>query len=271
MNPIKNLFNSVSEMKYNNHNLNQGHKFLTNKQYFMKKPRFNKIIEGLTDESTLTAKMGDLKTVEDKITKLEQEDKNIFEKKAKNIIDKNSKIYYKNANDDYYKYENILGVNTFKPNHINFNPSCPKTQPIYQETVKSTNILGKIDPTSNTGDNKCIKFKTPRLQDLYIKKVTLEREIRELKGRKRLEETKDKNTITQLKNLESIKLSNIINQYNELTEKNKKIKDDVNSFDTSRHEFIKSITALQIQYGVIGITSIGMLYLMIKLMTSRND
>jgi hypothetical protein len=270
MNPIKNLFNSVAEMKYNNHNLNQGHKFLNNKHYFMEKPRFNKIIEGFSeaDETKLIKKIKDLETIEDTIVR--EDTGKIFGKKAKNIIDEKGDFYYKNVNDEYYKYENSAGFNTFKPTYNKFNPSCPKTRPIYQKTVTFTPIM-KIDPTSDTGDNKCVKFKSARLQDLHIEKVTLEREIRELKRKKRVDETNDNRPTIKLKNVEAIKLSNIINQYNELTEKNKKIKDDVNSFDTSRSEFIKSITALQIQYGAIGITSIVLVYFIIKMLAERND
>ena len=97
----------------------------------------------------------------------------------------------------------------------------------------------------------------------------MEREIKELKEDQRNANTQDTSRITYLKNLEAIKLSDKVNKYNELAEKSKKIADDINSFDTSRDEFMKSIGALQIQYGAIGISTIALIYLMIKMMSSN--
>jgi hypothetical protein len=196
-------------------------------------------------------------------------DQNKFDSDATNVKDKYGNIYYKNLDGDYYKYKNSAGYNTFKPNHINFHSSCPKTTPIFQKYVPSP--VGNIDPTGSSGldDSECIKFRNGDLQKLYIDKITLERKIKELKEKLRNENTPDTSTIAHLKNLEAIKLSDKVNKYNELAEKSKKIADDINSFDTSRDEFMKSIGALQIQYGAIGISTIALIYLMIKMMSSN--
>ena len=209
--------------------------------------------------------------MEGTIEALKDKNKEKFKEKATNVKDKYGNIYYKNLDGDYYKYKNSAGYNTFKPNHINFHSSCPKTTPIFQKYVPSP--VGNIDPTSSTvlGDSKCIKFKDSNLQDLYIQKITFEREIKELKEDQRNANTQDTSRIAHLKNLEAIKLSDKVNKYNELAEKSKKITDDINSFDTSRDEFMKSIGALQIQYGAIGISTIALIYLMIKMMSSNKD
>lgn len=284
--PIKNVLNNIAsivtnantdEIKHSNHNLNQGNVFLINKQHF-KTRRFKPIVEGLqgfsdTDAADLATKINELSALEIEIDNWDTEKKGKFEEKATNVKDKYGDIYYKNLDGDYYKYENSAGDNTFKPNHINFDPSCPKTAPIFQKDVPYS--VGNIDPISSSvlGDSKCIKFKDGELQDLYIQKITFEREIKDLKEKRRNENTQDTSTstITHLKNLEAIKLSDKVNKYNELAEKSKKITDDINSFDTSRDEFMKSVGALQIQYGAIGITTIALIYLMIKMMSSNKD
>ena len=282
--PIKNVLNNIAsivtnantdEIKHSNHNLNQGNVFLINKQHF-KTRRFKPIIEGLEgfttkDQAKLNSKINDLSTLESKIEALEDKNKKKFKGKATNVKDKYGDIYYKNLDGDYYKYKNSAGYNTFKPNHINFHPSCPKTAPIFEKDVPYP--VGNIDPISSSvlGDSKCIKFQDSDLQDLYIQKITWEREIKELKEKQRNANTQDTSTITHLKNLEAIKLSDKVNKYNELAEKSKKIADDINSFDTSRDEFMKSIGALQIQYGAIGISTIALIYLMIKMMSSNKE
>ena len=218
----------------------------------------------------LTTEEGILRGVEEYIAERSQTDRDKFNQQATNVIDKDGNIYYKNLDGEYYKYKNSAGYNTFKPNHINFHASCPKTTPIFQKYVPSP--FGNIDPTNPSGldDNKCIEFRDGTLQDLYIKKITSERIIKELKEELRNENQDIRtSTITHLKNLEAIKLSDKVNKYNELAEKSKKIADDINSFDTSRDEFMKSIGALQIQYGAIGISTIALIYLMIKMMSSN--
>ena len=224
-----------------------------------------------TTASLLTAEEDILREVEEDIAERSQGDPDKFNQQATNVKDKYGNIYYKNLDGDYYKYKNSAGYNTFKPNHINFHASCPKTTPIFQKYVPSP--VGNIDPTGSSGldDSECIKFQDNDLQVLYIKKITSERKIKELKEKLRNENTQDTSTstITHLKNLEAIKLSDKVNKYNELAEKSKKIADDINSFDTSRDEFMKSIGALQIQYGAIGISTIALIYLMIKMMSSN--
>ena len=221
----------------------------------------------------LSAEINNLSTVQTKINELKLDDNSKFKGQATNVKDRNGTIYYKNLDGDYYKYKNSAGYNTFKPNHIDFHPSCPKTKPIFQASVPST--VGNIDPTglSVLDDSECIKFKDSVLQGFYIDQITLERKIKDLKEKLRNENTQDTSTstITHLKNLEAIKLSDKVNKYNELAEKSKKITDDINSFDTSRDEFMKSVGALQIQYGAIGITTIALIYLMIKMMSSNKD
>jgi len=220
-------------------------------------------------DGQLNAQRTALSNVQAAIEALEDKNKDKFKEKATNVKDINGNIYYKNLDGDYYKYKNSAGYNTFKPNHINFHSSCPKTTPIFQKYVPSP--VGNIDPTGSSGldDSECIKFRNGDLQKLYIDKITLERKIKELKEKLRNENTPDTSTIAHLKNLEAIKLSDKVNKYNELAEKSKKIADDINSFDTSRDEFMKSIGALQIQYGAIGISTIALIYLMIKMMSSN--
>ena len=279
--PIKNVLNNIAsiasiantdEIKHSNHNLNQGNVFLINKQHF-KTRRFKPIVEGFTteDQTELNSKINELSTLEGTIEALEDKNKEKFKGKATNVNDKYGNIYYKNLDGDYYKYKNSAGYNTFKPNHINFHPSCPKTTPIFETKVPSP--VGNIDPTGSSGldDSECIKFQDKVLQKHYIDKITLERKIKELKEAQRNANTQDTSTITHLKNLEAINLSDKVNKYNELAEKSKKIADDINSFDTSRDEFMKSIGALQIQYGAIGISTIALIYLMIKMMSSNKD
>ena len=222
-------------------------------------------------EAKLNTAINALPPLKIKINQLAAVIKSKFDRDATNVKDKYGNIYYKNLDGDYYKYKNSAGYNTFKPNHINFDPSCPKTTPIFQKYVPSP--VGNIDPISSTvlGDSECIKFQDDYLQKLYIDKITLERNIKELKEELRNANTQDTSTITYLKNLEAIKLSDKVNKYNELAEKSKKITDDINSFDTSRDEFMKSIGALQIQYGAIGISTIALIYLMIKMMSSNKD
>ena len=219
----------------------------------------------------LSAEINNLSVLQNAIDNMNTVKKEKFKGKATNVKDRNGTIYYKNLDGDYYKYKNSAGYNTFKPNHINFHPSCPKTKPIFQASVPSS--VGNIDPIGPSvleGDN-CIKFREDDLQTLYIQKITLEREIKDLKEKLRNENTQDTSTSTYLKNLEAIKLSDKVNKYNELAEKSKKIADDINSFDTSRDEFMKSVRALQIQYGAIGITTIALIYLMIKMMSSNKE
>ena len=277
--PIKNVLNNIAsianiantdEIKHSNHNLNQGNVFLINKQHF-KTRRFKPIVEGFTteDQTELNSKINELSTLEGTIEALEDKNKEKFKGKATNVNDKYGNIYYKNLDGDYYKYKNSAGYNTFKPNHINFHSSCPKTTPIFQKDVPSP--VGNIDPTGSSGldDSECIKFQDKVLQKHYIDKITLERKIKELKEAQRNANTQDTSRITYLKNLEAINLSDKVNKYNELAEKSKKIADDINSFDTSRDEFMKSIGALQIQYGAIGISTIALIYLMIKMMSSN--
>ena len=279
--PIKNVLNNIAsiasiantdEIKHSNHNLNQGNVFLINKQHF-KTRRFKPIVEGFTteDQTELNSKINELSTLEGTIEALEDKNKEKFKGKATNVNDKYGNIYYKNLDGDYYKYKNSAGYNTFKPNHINFHPSCPKTTPIFETKVPSP--VGNIDPTGSSGldDSECIKFQDKVLQKHYIDKITLERKIKELKEAQRNANTQDTSTITHLKNLEAINLSDKVNKYNELAEKSKKIADDINSFDTSRDEFMKSIGALQIQYGAIWISTIALIYLMIKMMSSNKD
>jgi hypothetical protein len=282
--PIKNVLNNIAsianiantdEIKHSNHNLNQGNVFLTNKQHF-KTRRFKPIIEGMgnfseTDAANLDTKINQLSALQNVLDNWDPEKKGKFKKKATNVKDKYGNIYYKNLDGDYYKYKNSAGYNTFKPNHINFDSSCPKTAPIFEKDVPYP--VGNIDPISSSvlDDRKCIKFQDEVLQDVYIQIITLEREIKELKEKQRNENIKDTSTIAYLKNLEAIKLSDKVNKYNELVEKSKKITDDINSFDTSHDEFMKSVRALQIQYGAIGITTIALIYLMVKMMSSKKE
>jgi hypothetical protein len=225
----------------------------------------------MTTTDPLPGKITALSTLQTQIDNLIESDESKSNRQATNVKDKYGNIYYKNLDGDYYKYKNSAGYNTFKPNHINFHSSCPKTKPIFQASVPSS--VGNIDPTglSVLDDSECIKFQDSVLQGLYIRKITLEREIKELKEARRNENTQDTSRITYLKNLEAIKLSDKVNKYNELAEKSKKITDDINSFDTSRDEFMKSIGALQIQYGAIGISTIALIYLMIKMMSSNKE
>ena len=188
-----------------------------------------------------------------------------------NVRDKKGNIYYVNLDGQYYKYQNAAGESTFNPSHVDFSNTCPKTAPKF---IKNTPYIveGDIDPTSLSGNNECIKYKNEDLNELYSKIMKLEKEIKDLREENSREsESADTTEAVFKRNRAAILLSHKINKYNELVEQSKKITNDIKSFDTSRGDFLKSITALQIQYGVVGLTSIALVYLTIKMMSNNES
>ena len=169
----------------------------------------------------------------------------------------------------YYKYENAIGESTFNPSHVDFSNTCPKTAPKF---IKNSPYIveGKIDPTSSSGNNECIKYKDPLLRTLYSEIMALEKEIKDLTEENRRGSGESTGAVFK-RNKAAILLSHKINEYNELVEQSKKITNDIKSFDTSRSDFLKSITSLQIQYGVVGLTSIALVYLTIKMMGNNES
>lgn len=197
--------------------------------------------------------------------------KKYHDKKDYNVKDKNGNIYYRNFDGDYYQYINNAGDNTFKPRHINFNTSCPKTAPKYKKNPPYI-ITGKVDPTSEVdGINTCVKYRNEELNLKDAKLLELQRELNDLLEKQRRQSTDGAGGVIFKRNRAAILLSDKINEYNKLVEKSKKITDNIKSFDTSRGEFLKSITALQVQYGVVGITSLALVYFMIKMMSKTES
>lgn len=188
-----------------------------------------------------------------------------------NVRDKKGNIYYVNLDGQYYKYQNAAGESTFNPSHVDFSNTCPKTAPKF---IKNTPYIveGDIDPTSLSGNNECIKYKNEDLNELYSEIMKLEKEIKDLtEENSRESESADTTGAVFKRNRAAILLSHKINEYNKLVEQSKKITNDIKSFDTSREDFLKSITALQIQYGVVGLTSIALVYLTIKMMSNNES
>jgi hypothetical protein len=303
MNPIKNFLNNILEMKSNKHNLNQGNKFLNNKNKFMV---FSKNIETFAGKcNKLFAKEeDDAGQMTDKYTEGSEEDddfrtnfncsdndiqkenidflenkympyiyKKVQEKKdeldtelkknkPKNVKDAKGNIYYLNSNNQYYLYEDSTGENTFLPNHVDFPITCPKDQPTFTNFPSYVN--GTVDFVNN---KKCKQYENPEINYLIAKQEEQKRKLRELKLNAKLEggETND----DYKRNIKSIQISHAFNEYNDLVKKSKGITDDIKAFDTSRDDFLKSISILQIQYGAIGLTSLIFIYLMIKMMSKN--
>lgn len=186
-----------------------------------------------------------------------------------NVRDKKGNTYYVNLDGQYYKYQNAAGESTFNPSHVDFSNTCPKTAPKF---IKNTPYIveGDIDPTSSVGNNKCLKYKNTQLRTLYAEIMTLDKEIKELTEKNRRGSSETTGAVFK-RNKAAILLSHKINEYNKLVEKSKKITNDIKSYDTSRGDFLKSITALQIQYGVVGLTSIALVYLTIKMMSNNES
>ena len=186
-----------------------------------------------------------------------------------NVRDKKGNTYYLNLDGQYYKYENAIGESTFNPSHVDFSNTCPKTAPKFIKNPPYI-VEGKIDPTSSSGNNECIKYNDLDLKTLYSDIMKLEKEIKDLTEENRRGSGESTGAVFK-RNKAAILLSHKINEYNELVEQSKKITNDIKSFDTSRSDFLKSITSLQIQYGVVGLTSIALVYLTIKMMGNNES
>lgn len=186
-----------------------------------------------------------------------------------NVRDKKGNTYYLNLDGQYYKYENAIGESTFNPSHVDFSNTCPKTAPKF---IKNSPYIveGKIDPTSSSGNNKCRPYKDPVISEKYAEIMAMEKKIKDLTEQNR-QRTGEAGEGIIKRNKAAILLSHKINEYNELVEQSKKITNDIKSFDTSRSDFLKSITSLQIQYGVVGLTSIALIYLTIKMMSNNES
>lgn len=324
MNPIKNFLNNILEMKSNKHNLNQGNKFLNNKNKFMvfsknietfdgscnglfagtvvndvivytentednKKSRENKDDAGKakgfpicnnynddgeweytdsTDENVKKEKYIDF--IENKyIPYLKYKQQAFLKLKGdpelgKNFRDKRGNTYFKNPDGQYFIYEDSTGDSSFLPNHVDFPSTCPKSNPTFTETPSYTIDRIDLDPTNKK--NVCPPFNDTDFNEMLVLSKQLEREVKEYRFNQKM---KLGNVDDSDRNKASINLSNELNIYNDLVKKSKNITDDIKSFDTSREDFLKSISILQIQYGAIGLTSLIFIYLMIKMMSKN--
>ena len=250
MTPIKHLFNNVLEMKSNKNNLKQGDVFLNNKKRFM---GFNKI-EGFTCASADTT-----------YSPPHNGDGHY------NVRDQYGNNYYFSKDGFYYKYENDSNQNTFKPTNPLFSNTCPKTPQRYERNIPyhkqkhNINPLVDVDAVDDVTVKKYIcPINQNNANDYYCYKKN-EKEIDE----KRQKRIKGSNNKIVERNKKAILLSHKINEYNKLVEQSKKISNDIMSYDTSRGDFLKSVAALQIQYGVVGLTSIALVYLTIKMMSNE--
>lgn len=173
------------------------------------------------------------------------------------------KIYFKNAGGEYYLYENSVGENTFLPNHVDYSATCPK------QTPKNSNKLiryveDSIDPTS--GDT-CKIYTDPVEQNIFAKLAEANRKYRELNGKIMDQQGSVKNIFD--KNKETILLSAKLNTYDKLVNESKYYTDKLKALNLSQDEFMKNITVLQLQYGAIGISTIILIYFMIKTMSNK--
>ena len=303
MNPIKNFLNNILEMKSNKHNLNQGNKFLNNKNKFMVFSKnietfdmrdcdnlFEKVLDppnnqdntfkynNGSDNDRTNLVCTDKEDKEKDITFLENNyipylyekeaekkdelDTELKKKKPKNVKDAKGNIYYLNSNNQYYLYEDSTGESTFLPNHVDFPITCPKDQPTF------TNIPSYVNGTVDFGtNNNCKQYEDEDINKLIALREEQKRILRDLKLNAKLEggETND----DYKRNIKSIQISHAFNEYNDLVKKSKGITDDIKAFDTSRDDFLKSISILQIQYGAIGLTSLIFIYLMVKMMSKN--
>jgi len=248
MTPIKQLLNNVLEMKSNKNNLKQGDVFLNNKKRFM---GFNKI-EGFTCDGNTT------------YTPPQNGNSHHY-----NVRDLYGNNYYVSNDGYYYKYENESKQNTFKPTNPLFSNTCPKTPQLYERNIPyhrqkhNINPLVDVDDKDLTNENIC-PINQDNANGYYCYKKN-EKEIDE----KRQKRIKGSNNKIVERNKKAILLSHKINEYNKLVEQSKKISNDIMSYDTSRGDFLKSVAALQIQYGVVGLTSIALVYLTIKMMSNE--
>ena len=173
------------------------------------------------------------------------------------------KIYFKNAGGEYYLYENSVGENTFLPNHVDYSATCPK------QTPKNSNKLiryveDSIDPTS--GDT-CKIYTDPVEQNIFAKLAEANRKYRELNGKIMDQQGSVENIFD--KNKETILLSAKLNTYDKLVNESKYYTDKLKALNLSQDEFMKNITVLQLQYGAIGISTIILIYFMIKTMSNK--
>lgn len=175
-------------------------------------------------------------------------------------------VYFVNQNKNYYKYVNSIGDSTFKPRHVNFHPTCPKTPPVVEKRLFGF-IEGEIDPTN---DDQCLQYELDsEEQMIYAQLLESQRKLRDLQAQQ-MEEQSDTSGLTFEKNKEAIKLSKQLMDYDELVKKSKYYTDKVNALNITQDEFMKGITMLQLQYGLFGISSIALIYFIAKLLASRN-
>jgi hypothetical protein len=173
--------------------------------------------------------------------------------------------YFVNQNNNYYKYANSIGDNTFKPRHVNFNATCPKTKPTIEKRITGF-IEGVIDPIN---DDQCPLYELDSEEQLiYAQIAESSRKLRDLQA-KQMEEQSDTSGLQFEKNKETIKLSKQLMDYDKMVEKSKYYTDKVNALNLSHDEFLKGINVLQLQYGLFGISSIALIYLIIKMMANK--
>tara|TARA_B110000003_G_C16522777_1_gene485734 strand:+ start:89 stop:1039 length:951 start_codon:yes stop_codon:yes gene_type:complete len=214
-------------------------------------------------------------TIGDKI-KVEQQKQLVLNEKINN----NSKIdvtnngrnvvvdgvtYFVNQNNNYYKYVNSIGDSTFKPRHVNFSTTCPKTAPTIEKRITGF-IEGIIDPVN---DDQCPLYELDSEEQLlYAQIMESTRKLRDLQAQQ-MEQQTDTSGLQFKKNKETIKLSKQFMDYNEMVKKSKYYTDKVNALNLSHSEILKGITMLQLQYGFFGISSIALIFLIVKIMANK--
>ena len=210
MSHIKHFLNEALNIKSNKNNLKQGVGFKQNKTKVMNN---TKTIEGLTcrignkvdslgykisnpiregsniydfndndgkiecDEGVSSSINGTISKNADNVCEFSGCELNYEGKKQYNVKDKKGNVYFLNYDGEYYKYENSIGDSTFKPNHVNFNETCPKH---IAKHIDSSPVFLKanIDPVA--GD-MCKASKSSKYNILFAKKKELERKVKELK------------------------------------------------------------------------------------------
>ena len=196
--------------------------------------------------------------------KVKANNKMDVQNKGRNV-NVDGKVYFVNQNNNYYQYVNSIGDNTFKPRHVNFHPTCPKTAPVVEKKITGF-IEGEIDPIN---DDQCLQYELDsEEQMLYAQILESQRKLRDFQAQQ-MEEQSDTSGLTFDKNKETIKLSKQLMDYDKLVKKSKYYGDKINALNLSQDEFMKGITMLQIQYGLFGISSIALIYLIVKMLANK--
>jgi hypothetical protein len=173
--------------------------------------------------------------------------------------------YFVNQKNSYYKYINSIGDSTFKPRHVNFSDTCPKIAPTIEKDITGF-IMGMIDPIN--GDQCPLYELESEEQLLYAQRAESIRKLRELQAQQ-MEQQSATSGLQFEKNKETIKLSKQLRDYDELVKKTKHYNDKINTLNLSREQLLKGITILQLQYGIFGISSIALIYIIVKMIANK--